>query len=198
MINDWINNPHWTFSQKCLYVCYRCSIDWLKHIINVTFIDNYFYFWAWIKIVILCFITSLSIILNTKTNVFMNLKPFNWVNNFIDLFLVVDSASSHSVRLGPEVLRTSPKDVQWTSSDGPLCNAKGRPLPRSLGRWNTTSWGRPHTVLYLASWDIPYWRLEDVYCRCYVYLSIRSNIYLQGTCAAYVLRTFLGNVLRTS
>ena len=64
--------------------------------------------------------------------------------------------------------------------------------------WNTTSWGRPHTILFVAPWDVPYWRLEDVSCRCYVYLPIRSNIYLQGTCAADVLRKFLGNVLRTS
>ena len=161
MINDWINNLHWTFFQKCLYVCYNCSIDWLKHIINVTFIDNYFCFWAWIKIVIICFITSLSILLNTKTNVFTNLKPFNWVNNFIDLFLVVDSASSHSARLRPgDVLRTSPKDVLWTSLDGPLlkydvlrtspyypiCSAVGRPLLTAWRRLLPMLCVPPHTV----------------------------------------------------
>ena len=44
------------FPDDFFYVCYNCSIDWLKHIIDVTLIDNYFSFWAWIKIAILCFI----------------------------------------------------------------------------------------------------------------------------------------------
>ena len=70
-----------------------CSIDWLKQIINVTFIDNYFCFWAWIKLSDFV-LSSLSIFLNTEANVVTNLKPFNWVNNFISLLLNVDSVSS--------------------------------------------------------------------------------------------------------
>ena len=32
-----------------------CSIEWLKHIINVIFIDNYFCFSVWIKSATVCF-----------------------------------------------------------------------------------------------------------------------------------------------
>ena len=53
---------------------------------------------------------------------------------------------------------TSPKDVLWTYPYGPLCNAKWRPLPAFLGRWNiiswghssVTFWGRPHTVQFVT------------------------------------------------
>ena len=33
-----------------------------------------------------------------------------------------------------DILRMFAKDVLWTPPYGPLCNAKGRPLPRSSGR----------------------------------------------------------------
>ena len=38
-------------------------------------------------------LSSLSIFLNTKTNVITNLNPLNSVNNFFSLFLIADSAS---------------------------------------------------------------------------------------------------------
>ena len=94
-------------------------------------------------------------------------------------------------KLHPEdVLRTSPKDFLWTSLYGPLCNAKGRPLPTSwkcpvptsLGRWSRTSWGRPHTALHVTPWDIPYRHLKDISCGHYEDDRIRSNIYFQETC----------------
>ena len=62
---------------------------------------------------------------------------------------------THSAKLRPEdILRSSSKKIVWTSPYGPLCNAKGRSLltswgcllPTSLGHWNMTSLGRPHTV----------------------------------------------------
>ena len=37
---------------------------------------------------------SLSIFLNSETNVVKNLEPFNWANNSISLFLIADSVSS--------------------------------------------------------------------------------------------------------
>ena len=68
---------------------------------------------------------------------------------------------------------------------GSLCNAKGsplptsweRPLPTSIGPWNMTSWGRPHTVLYVTPWDVPYRRLEDASCRHYEHVPIQSNVF---------------------
>ena len=120
---------------------------------------------------------------------------------------------SHSEKLRPEdFLRTSSKNVLWTSPYGPLCNAKWRclprswgcPLPTSLGRWNMTFWGRPNvtswgrlqTVLYVTPWDVPYRRLEDVFCRRYEDVPIRSNIWLQGTCHTDVLRASLRDFVR--
>ena len=72
-----------------------------------------------------------------------------------------------------DVLRTFAKDVLWTPPHGPLCNTKGGPLPRSLGRWKMTKWGCPnvtfwrrlHIVLYVTPSYVPYQRLEDVFCR---------------------------------
>ena len=92
MIDDWIDNPTWTFSQGVLYVCYNCSINWLKHIINVTIIDNYFSFCVWIKMIILCFILTFCI-LNTETNFVRNLKPFIWDKNSSSLLLIAYSVS---------------------------------------------------------------------------------------------------------
>ena len=46
------------FSWGLLYIWYNCSLDWLKHFIDVTFIENYFSFLAWIKSVITWFIFS--------------------------------------------------------------------------------------------------------------------------------------------
>ena len=77
-----------------------------------------------------------------------------------------------------------PKKHLMDSRYAPLCNTSGRPLPTSLGRWsmtlwgrpNVTSWGCPYTVLHVTPWDVPYQRLEDVYCRRYEYVPIRSNI----------------------
>ena len=91
-----------------------------------------------------------------------------------------------------------PNNVLWTSIYGLLCNAKehplrtswGCPLPASLGHWNMTSWGRlnvtswgsPQTVLYVTPWNVLYQYFEDVSCKRYVDVPIRSNIYLLGTC----------------
>ena len=75
-----------------MHVWYNCRIDWFRHIINVTFIQNYFCFWAGIKIVILCFIFTFCF-LNTKTDVVSNLNPINSDNNSISFFLIVDSVS---------------------------------------------------------------------------------------------------------
>ena len=56
-------------------------------------------------------------------------------------------ACTHSEKLHPDdVLRTSPKDVLYTSQYGRLCNAKGRPLPTSWGRLLYTSRGHTHMV----------------------------------------------------
>ena len=93
MTQSIIQSEH--FPKDFFYVCYNCSINWLKHIINVTFIDNYFCVWAWIKSAIL-FSSFLPILLNTKTNVVMKLKPFNWVNNSIGLLLISASLNCSS------------------------------------------------------------------------------------------------------
>ena len=37
------------------------------------------------------FLSTLSIFLNNETNVVTTLKPFNWVNNLINLLLIADS-----------------------------------------------------------------------------------------------------------
>ena len=125
------------------------------------------------------------------------------------------TSGTRSAKLRPRtVLRTTLKDVVWTSPYGLLCNANGtslptswrRPLPTSLGRWkmtsrgrpNVTSWGRPYTGLYVTPWDVPYWRLEDESCRRFEDIPRRSNIYFQGTCFTDVLRTSLRDVLSTS
>ena len=55
------------------------------------------------------------------------------------------------------------KEALSTFPYGLLCNSKGCPLPTSLGRWNTKSWGRPkvtswecpHIILYVTPWDVP-------------------------------------------
>ena len=62
------------------------------------------------------------------------------------------TTTTHSTKLRP-------KDVLRVSPFGPLCNAKGRPLP--------TSWRAPHIVLYVTSRDVPYRRLENASCRRY-------------------------------
>ena len=61
-----VSNFYWKFyvfkimflakSLSALYVWHNCSKYWLKHIIDVTSIYNYFCFWAWIKIFRFCFI----------------------------------------------------------------------------------------------------------------------------------------------
>ena len=125
-----------------------------------------------------------------KYNIFLVLF-FSWYELFPAFICTVNTGSlsnTHSAKLRPDdVLRASPKDVLWTSPDGPLCRAKGRPLPpslgrplpTSLGRWNMASWGRPlvlHTVLYVTPWDVSYRCLENVSCRRYEDVPIRSNI----------------------
>ena len=68
----------------------------MKHIINVTFLDNYFCFWAWINLSKLV-LSSLSTFLNSKTNAVTSLEPFNLVfnlvNTSISLLLTEDSVS---------------------------------------------------------------------------------------------------------
>ena len=78
---------------------------------------------------------------------------------------------THSAKLHPEdALRTSPYV--------PLCNAKGRPWPRSSGRWNMTSWRRSHNFLYVKLRDFPCRHLEDVCCRCYEDVPIWYEYYM--------------------
>ena len=87
-----------------------------------------------------------------------------------------------------------PKDVLWMSPYGPLCNANGRPLPTSLGRWSMTSWGRPHTALYVTPLEVPYRHLEGVSCRRYEDVPY-SLIY---NSKRHVLRTSRGSPSETS
>ena len=63
---------------------------------------------------------------------------------------------------------------------------------------NIMFWGQPHTVLYVTPLDIPYQRLENVFCRRYESIPIWSNLSLQGTYPTDVLRTSLTDVLKTS
>ena len=58
MMYDWISNPTWTFFKWFLYLWYSCTINGLKYITNVNFIDNYFCFWVRINSVIFCCITT--------------------------------------------------------------------------------------------------------------------------------------------
>ena len=90
-----------------------------------------------------------------------------------------------------DVLRTFPKDVLWTSPCGSLCNAKRRSLPTSTGRWNMTSWERPHIFLYVTSREVLQQRLEDASCRRYEDVSKWFNMYFQGTCPTDVVKVFL-------
>ena len=74
-----------------MYVWYNCSIDWFKHIINVTFIVvSAFVFKKKVSYFVL---SSLSIFLDSKTIVVTNLKPFNSDNKSISLFVITDSVS---------------------------------------------------------------------------------------------------------
>ena len=68
--------------------------------------------------------------------------PGSWVWWSYKIMLEI----THSAKLRPkDVLRTSLKDVLWTSPYGPLCIAKGFPLP--------TSWGRISVTLLMCSWS---------------------------------------------
>ena len=66
----------------------------------------------------------------------------------------------------------------------------------SLGRWNMASWRRLYAVLLVTPWGVPYQRFEDVSCRCYEDVVIRSNIYLEWTRPTNFLRVSLRDVLR--
>ena len=61
-------------------------------VINVTFIDNYFYFEFEQKVSHFV-LSSLSISFSTKANVVTNLNPLNSVNIFFSLFSITDSVS---------------------------------------------------------------------------------------------------------
>ena len=117
----------------------------------------------------------------------------------LDPFHVKQKGPIHSAKVCLEdLLRTSLKDVLWTSPYGPLSNTKGRPLLASTGlplptffqRWNMTSWGRPnvtssvrcHNVVYVTPRDVLCRHLEVVSCRRYEDVSIWSNLYLQWVC----------------
>ena len=68
--------------------------------------------------------------------------PGSWVWWSYKIILEI----THSAKLRPkDVLRTSLKDVLWTSPYGPLCIAKGFRLP--------TSWGRISVTLLMCSWS---------------------------------------------
>ena len=84
---------------------------------------------------------------------------------------------TQSAKLCPEdVLKTSPKDDLWTSSHGPLCHAKRHPLLTSSRRWNVTSWGCSHIILYVTLRDVPHRRLQNVLCRGYEDVPIWFNM----------------------
>ena len=69
----------------CLYVWYNSTINWLKYIISIAFINNCFYFWVRIKDFIFCFVIFFSIFLNSKTITVANIKLFDSVNKSIRL-----------------------------------------------------------------------------------------------------------------
>ena len=107
---------------------------------------------------------------------------------------------SDCAKLHPdEVLRTSPKDILWTSLYGPLRNAKGHPLPTSWGHSLSTSLspsGRVHMVLYVTPRDVPYWHSEDALCRRSKGLPIWYNMHLHRTYLINVQRTFFLDALK--
>ena len=61
-------------------------------------------------------------------NIIKDIRNIFRLKNELNYTAIKDT--THSAKLRPEsVLRTSPKDVLWTTLFGPLCNAKGRPIP---------------------------------------------------------------------